>query len=983
MMGGQCQNYFVHGQKHVESDVDRIAQAADSGLEMDVPKPLSAAPFPPSMPPSVESYPLMAAAFDQVAMAVVAWDGKGTIVLMNRAAERLFGYRVAEVLGRMHSSELFEPAELSALAADLSITLHRQIEEQEALVIHSQSARHYGRAREWTMRRRDGARFPATVSLSELSSSKSGFDGTLAAITNISARKRTAEAFLAKQRQLEEFIHHTPAAVALLDSELCYLATSHRWVVDYALPDQDLRGRSHLELFPNLPRHWRDAYLRCLGGAIERRDEDRFVRPDGREEWLRWECHPWYRLDGEIGGITIFSEVITDKYLAQQKLRASEAQLSEAQHLARIGSWEFNLSTKHFIWSLETYRIHGLAPGIPVDSIKSLSFFVPEHRPIIEEAFERAIKEGLGWDYELQIDTVHGRRLWVRSVGKVDTFEGNSLRLFGTFQDISERKRWENEILHAKDEALAAARAKSDFLANMSHEIRTPLNAVIGMASLLLDSKLDEEQKDCANTIRTASESLLQIINQILDFSKIESGRIDLESQPFGLSECVETAVEIAAPIAIEKKLELHCWIDPRVPSVVIGDVTRLRQILVNLVSNAVKFTHDGEVEVLVRPVEPGDETYDPANPPDHSVDAPVEIEFSVRDTGIGIPPERMDRLFKSFSQVDSSTTRQYGGTGLGLAICRRLVELMDGRVWAESMPGVGSTFSFVLPCYVDAAPGPLPQSTSLKGKRILLLMPPGNGRRLLRAHLETWGAEAKMAETAVEALGYAHVQPRFDAMIIDSAMLENSPLAQHAKVLSLPIILLTPLGARLGALSQFEPAATLTKPLKPRLLQACLQRVLIEQPAPVAAAPASPGVAAPAMVHRLLLAEDNVVNQRVAISMLKRMGWEARLVSNGLEAVQALETEHLKFVLMDMQMPEMDGLVATQEIRRRLPIERQPVIIALTANALPGDRERCLSAGMDDYMSKPIHPEELRAKLEFWLGRISQLNGVDKTARS
>jgi PAS domain S-box-containing protein len=931
----------------------------------------------PDVAVSAETADLMRAAFEQTSVALIAWGNDGKITLMNRAAERLFGIRASYAIGTMHAAELYEPADLSALAADLSITLHRVIEEEEAILIHSETTRHSGRSREWTMRRVDGARFPATVALSELHGhGAQGTSSTLAAITNISARKRTAEAFLAKQRQLEEFIHHTPVAVALLDNELCYLDTSHRWIVDYALPDQDIRGRSHLELFPNLPRHWRDAYLRCLGGSIERHDGDRFVRPDGREEWIRWECHPWYRVDGEVGGLTIFSEIITEKHLAQQRLRASEAQLNEAQHLARIGSWDLNPHTLQLSWSLETYRIYGLAPNTQIDLEKAISFYVPEHRPIIQEAFEKGIKDGQGWDYELQIDTATGRRLWIRAIGKVELQNDKASRLFGTFQDISERKRWENEILRAKDEALAAARAKSDFLANMSHEIRTPLNAVIGMASLLLDTKLVDEERECANTIRTASESLLQIINQILDFSKIESGKIDLENQPFGLSECVETAVELTAPIAAEKKLELHCWIDPRVPSIILGDVTRLRQILVNLVANAVKFTQEGEVEVLVRPAEHTGDVEEDSEiaTPEIASDAPVELEFSVRDTGIGIPPERMDRLFKSFSQVDSSTTRQYGGTGLGLAICRRLVELMDGRIWADSIAGVGSTFTFILPCYIETSPQTGSQTPPLKGRRVLLLMPPGNGRRLLRAHLESWGAEAKAAESSVEALGYARVQPRPDAIIIDSSMLEDSPLVQHARMISLPVILLTPLGTRPSETINFDPAATLSKPLKPRLLLGALQRILA--PASVAAAlPPLEKKDVASKERKLLLAEDNLVNQRVAMSMLKRIGWDVRLAGNGLEAVKALQEEPLKFVLMDMQMPEMDGLAATLEIRRALPYDKQPVIIALTANALPGDREKCLAAGMNDYLSKPIHPEELRSKLDYWMERLKELN--------
>ena len=915
-------------------------------------------------------------AFDNAAVALVAWREDGIICLMNRMAERFFGYRAAEVVDRLHAASFFDPAELTALSSRLSMTLGRKVGIQEALILHCQVAHHDGRAREWSMRRRDDTRFPATLALSELRRPGLPAGSTLAVITNISARKKTAEAFLAKQRQLEEIIKHTPAAVALLDSELCYLAISQRWIYDYALPSGDLQGRSHMEMFPNLPRHWRDAYLRCLGGAVERRDEDRFVRPDGSEEWLRWECHPWYRVDGEIGGITIFSEVITDKYLAQKKLKASEAQLNEAQHLARIGSWDYNVETRQLSWSQETYRIHGLDVGTVIDTEKANSFYVPEHQAIIQEATARSIRDGEGWDYELQIDTAKGRRLWVRTIGKVEMAHGKAARIFGTFQDISERKRWENEILQAKDEALAAARAKSDFLANMSHEIRTPLNAVIGMASLMLDSKLDAEQRECASTIRTASESLLQIINQILDFSKIESGRIELERHPFGLHECVESAVEIIAPAMAERGLELHCWIDPRVPSVIDGDVTRLRQILVNLLANAAKFTLQGEVEVVVRPAELNPDEGEPSQVAGSTV---IGLEFFVRDTGIGIPPERMDRLFKSFSQVDSSTTRQFGGTGLGLAICRRLVELMGGRIWAESMPGVGSTFSFIIPCYAEAAVSNAPAPTPLQGRRIVVAMPTGHGRRLLQAHVESWGAMARSVGTAQE-LREAVVTGT-DAVVLDSVLLRDEAYVSAVKGIGVPLLLLSPLGIKSALSAEVGAADTVSKPLKPRLLLSALQRVFGKQiqagaaPAGAAAGAAkAPAASAPegAPGPRLLLAEDNLVNQKVALSMLKRQGWQACLARNGVEAVHAMESEPFPIILMDMQMPDMDGLAATQEIRRRLPSARQPVIIALTANALPGDREKCLAAGMDDYLSKPIHPEELRAKLDHWMQRIT-----------
>lgn len=940
---------------------------------MDLSQPPSATPAVTGVPVSPDTGMLVRQAFDNASVALVAWREDGVICLMNKMAERFFGYRSAEVVGTVHAAEFFDPSELKALASRLGMTLGRSLSVEEALVLHCQVAHHDGRAREWSLRRRDNSRFPATLALSELRQPGQSAGSTLAVITNISARKKTAEAFLAKQRQLEEFIKHTPAAVALLDSELCYLAISQRWIYDYALPAGDLQGRSHLEMFPHIPRHWRDAYLRCLGGAIERRDEDRFTRPDGGEEWIRWECHPWYRVDGEIGGITIFSEVITDKYLAQKKLRASEAQLNEAQHLARIGSWDYGIENRQLSWSHETYRIHGVETGMQVDLGKANSFFVPEHQAIIEEAFKRSIKEGEGWDYELQIYSATGRLLWVRTIGKVELRDGKAVRVFGTFQDISERKRWENEILQAKDEALAAARAKSDFLANMSHEIRTPLNAVIGMASLILDTRLDTEQRDCANTIRTASESLLQIINQILDFSKIESGRIELDRHPFGLHECVESAVEILAPAMVERGLELHCWIDPRVPAVIDGDVTRLRQILVNLLANASKFTHEGEVELVVRPT---DSDSDLATLCANTVPSMVQIEFSVRDTGIGIPPERMDRLFKIFSQVDSSTTRQYGGTGLGLAICRRLVELMGGKIWAESMLDVGSTFTFSIPCYAEPSMELTPPPIPIQGRKILVGMPTGQGSRLLRAHVESWGATV-FEVTTVDQLA-ALLRGKVDALVLDSAFLRDDALVRLLKTPGTPpLVVLTPMGIKDALVSAMEGVSTVSKPLKPRLLLSALQRIFNATAQHTRAlvqdsTPTQPTTVDETKGPRLLLAEDNLVNQKVALSMLKRLGWRASLAKNGVEAVVAMEQDDFKIILMDMQMPDMDGLAATQEIRRRIPAARQPVIIALTANALPGDREKCLAAGMDDYLSKPIKPEELRAKLEQWSHKLS-----------
>jgi len=660
---------------------------------------------------------------------------------------------------------------------------------------------------------------------------------------------------------------------------------------------------------------------------------------------------------------------------ADEALRLSQA---ESRKLSLVASKTDNAviitdPLGHIEWANSSYsrltgrrltEVHGhlltealASPDSDAGAVGRISAALAAHQPITTDAVQLATDD---------------RRFHVHlDVQPVLNDDGGVENFIAIETDISSRVETEQQLRRAKAEADANSRAKSEFLASMSHEIRTPMNGVIGMTSLLLETDLSPEQRDYVSTIRTSGDSLLSIINEILDFSKIESGKMELESQPFEIAQCVEEAIDIFSAQAAAKGLELAYVIDPLVPACVLGDITRLRQVLVNLMNNAVKFTPAGSVTLEV--------TADAATT-GRPADEKILLDFYITDTGIGIPADRMDLLFKPFSQVDASTTRKYGGTGLGLAICDRLCQLMGGNIDVTSTPDRGSRFHFCIQAtVVDVTDGNTPPlfGSLPAGCRVLAVDDLTVNRTALDHYLRGWHLVPVLAADGPTALRQAALGP-LSAAIIDEGLpggLSGLELASELRALypKLPVVLLTPATTTTRRTESSDPLLLrLAKPIKPYPLHDTLRRIITEPGPEAGAGTSNTGVAirlADTLPLDILLVEDNPVNQKVALRYLERMGYRADAVGNGLEAVHAMRERNYHLLIMDVQMPEMDGLEATRQIRAIISPERQPVIIALTANAMTGDRERCLDVGMNDYITKPVKIEELQAVISRHFG--------------
>ena len=581
-------------------------------------------------------------------------------------------------------------------------------------------------------------------------------------------------------------------------------------------------------------------------------------------------------------------------------------------------------------------------------------------RDAVRSEWSRAVSRGQPFTMRFRYLRPDGSLSWV--IGNAAPNSGSDGQIdgyVGTVTDVTDSHHQALALESAKSEAEAATRAKSLFLANMSHEIRTPLNAVIGMTTLLLETPMSPDQRDFANTIRSSGEALLAIISDILDYSKSDIGNLEFEQHAFDLRHLVEESLDLVAPRAMEKGLNLAYMIEEGTPEALIGDPVRVRQILVNLLSNAVKFTHQGEVFIAVD---------------SERVDSKTQrIEFAVKDTGIGIAAEHLPRLFQSFMQVDASTTRKYGGTGLGLAISRRLAELMGGGVRVESELGHGSVF------YANVLAGLAPaaeaakhlqrNASGLAGKRILIVDDNLTNRRILTNLAQRWGMLASTLPSALEARDRVRHGEAFDVAVLDMSMpgIDGMDLAAEIRrwrrADELPIVMLTSLGQR-----QTGPLADLlvwlSKPIKANQLFSTLLAVIEGKGVAVAAPAARSPPAAPAARLRILVAEDHAVNQRVVLRLLKHLGYDADLAVDGRAAVDAVRGQHYDLVLMDIQMPVLDGVQAAQEIVQWRGPGGLPRIIAMTANAMPGDRETYLAAGMDGYLAKPIELDALASVL-------------------
>ena len=705
------------------------------------------------------------------------------------------------------------------------------------------------------------------------------------------------------------------------------------------------------------------------------RVECRVNTDDGSVRWIRNQAHVDL-VDGRPARITGAVIDITREKVLLEQLSDSAERIRLAEEVAGFGIWENDVTTNTITWS------DGMKPLYQMPKDAPLQFTVDEFRRIfpsrradtITAATYRSLLTREPLQLEMEWTAPDGTSKWHRIHGRPQDRHGEPWRIVGATMDVTREKQMLVSLEEARARAEAAAQAKTEFLANMSHEIRTPLNGVIGMTGLLLGTGLTPEQQDYAETVRSSGNALLTIINDILDFSKIEAGKLTIDAFAFDLRQLLEEVADMLAPKAAERGIDLLVHYPAGLPTQFVGDADRIRQVVANLASNAVKFTDVGHVLIGAQ-----------------RGDAAAHMHVVVRDTGIGIPPEKIADLFEKFTQVDTSTSRRYGGTGLGLAISKSLVELMRGTIHAESEPGQGSTFSFVLPLPVGADAGDHAAAGALQGRRALIVAPGEVHRSVMQDHVAGWGlehdacADSAAALTAIAAAQVNgapydviiadHQVPAVDAGALAAAIERDPGLA------GVSLVVLTPVGVapEMSGDGARRIDAMLAKPVRHERLRNTLQTALEHRRGPTRGAAPRQGSARPAtpsgeggefaaLDARVLVVEDNAINQKVAVSLLAKLGVRADVAANGREAVEMLSILPYDVVYMDCQMPEMNGYEASHAVRKLDSPNRDVPIIALTADVIEGVQDRCFAAGMNDFLSKPVDSAGLVRTLRMWL---------------
>jgi two-component system, sensor histidine kinase and response regulator len=908
--------------------------------------------------------------------AIVETDSNGVIVAWNSKAESLFGWTSSEVLGRVMFDVTVPPQFRAPYEQGFRDLLASTAYPMTSERIESKSLH------------RDGRQFYTEVIMSAIP--VNGAQRVTIFARDISARKQAERSLRVSEERTRAILDRIEDGCfeVELSKEGKYLFVNKAFCEITGYSAEEMLGIGFRRFFDEETSRYLDvAYnkvyetgesLKALEYALTRKDgTKRFVE---ESVTLKRDSH------GRPAAFIGIRRDCTERKLAEEKIRVSEERYRTILEEIEDGYYEVDLRGRYQLVNGSYCRMLHCSPDDIVG--KSYKEIVPTHQaPMIYDIFHKVYQTGQSIrSFEYETTRPDGTDIYVEdSISLKRDRQGKPIGFHGIVRDISERKRAEKELAAAKDAAEAANRAKSTFLATMSHEIRTPMNGILGMTELVLDTQLNQEQRDYLGLVKSSADSLLSIINDVLDFSKIEAEKLEIESIPFDLRESLGETMKALSFRAHQKGLELVYDVRPDVPEGLLGDPTRIRQIVVNLIGNAVKFTEQGEVVISVEQA--------PEQPADGES---VCLHFAVRDTGVGIPADKRKKVFEAFSQVDSSMARKYGGSGLGLAICTRLVDAMGGRIWVESEPGKGSTFQFTAKLALQkvSPDRTVPvQPEQLRDLPVLVVDDNYTNRRVLGGLLVRWGMRPTAVEggkAALQALEIAKSMghsfplvlldgqmPVMDGFSVAADIQKNPDLAQAT------IMMLTSAG-QLGDAARCRElgiSAYLVKPIRPNeLLDAICMVVQKSAPRAPVQLVTRHTLREERNRKKVLLVEDNQVNQKLAVALLEKRGFVVTVAENGRIALEALQKDPFDFVLMDVQMPEMDGLTATTTIREQEKSTGAHIpIIAMTAHSLQGDQERCLAAGMDGYVSKPIRTSELFETIESTLEACRQLTPSQK----